>query len=277
MSVALSGLRFISHCYQGLRSLRSLTPDYVVAPSGLQQLPAKPQAAHSEVVPFVHVVSFRYLIPVGRSRRAEPLACAALRTPGSSPRTRPPCCPPRTPGCASRCGPGTSGRARSPPHSRRSSISASSSARSVSTSRSLVGSSSSSRLPPLRSSFARWMRFRSPPEQLPTSFCWSGPLKLNRAHVAAAGDLLLAEHDVVGAAGDLLEDRVLVVEGVAVLIDVGRASPSAPTVSLPASGFSWPTIILNSVVLPAPFGPMTPTMPPFGRLKVMSSKSRLSP
>ena len=37
---------------------------------------------------------------------------------------------------------------------------------------------------PPRSSFANWMRFRSPPEQLPTIFCWSGPLKLNRATYA---------------------------------------------------------------------------------------------
>ena len=43
------------------------------------------------------------------------------------------------------------------------SISASSSAPSVSTSRSLVGSSRSRTFPPERSSFARWTRFRSPP------------------------------------------------------------------------------------------------------------------
>src|SRR5205823_11748395 len=59
------------------------------------------------------------------------------------------------------------------------SSSASSSARSVSTSRSFVGSSSSRTLPPLRSSFARWTRLRSPPDSLPTRFCWSEPLKLN--------------------------------------------------------------------------------------------------
>ena len=29
----------------------------------------------------------------------------------------------------------------------------------------------------------------------------------------------------------------------------------------PLSGFSSPVIIRNSVVLPTPFGPMTPTMP----------------
>src|SRR5207237_838418 len=60
------------------------------------------------------------------------------------------------------------------------SSSASSSARSVSTSRSFVGSSSRSTLPPLRSSFARCTRLRSPPERSDTRFCWSEPLKLNQ-------------------------------------------------------------------------------------------------
>ena len=31
----------------------------------------------------------------------------------------------------------------------------------------------------MRRSFARWTRFRSPPERSPTRFCWSAPLKLN--------------------------------------------------------------------------------------------------
>ena len=60
------------------------------------------------------------------------------------------------------------------------SSSASSSARRVSTSRSLVGSSSNSRLPPLFRSFARCTRLRSPPERSATRFCWSAPLKLKR-------------------------------------------------------------------------------------------------
>ena len=45
----------------------------------------------------------------------------------------------------------------------------------------------------------------------------------------------------------------------------------------PSSGLSWPTIMRNSVVLPAPFGPITPTMPPGGSLKERSSISSLSP
>src|SRR6185295_4378846 len=46
---------------------------------------------------------------------------------------------------------------------------------------------------------------------------------------------------------------------------------------LPASGVSWPTIMRKRVVLPAPFGPMTPTMPPGGSANERLSMSRLSP
>src|SRR2546430_1935310 len=63
---------------------------------------------------------------------------------------------------------------------------ASSSARSVSTSRSFVGSSSRSTLPPERRSFARWTRLRSPPERSPTFFCWSAPRKFKEAAYARA-------------------------------------------------------------------------------------------
>ena len=35
----------------------------------------------------------------------------------------------------------------------------------------------------------------------------------------------------------------------------------------PQSGFSWPVIMRKSVVLPAPLGPMMPTIPPGGSEK----------
>ena len=38
----------------------------------------------------------------------------------------------------------------------------------------------------------------------------------------------------------------------------------SPTFKFPSSGFSTPVSILNNVVLPAPFGPITPTIPPGG-------------
>jgi hypothetical protein len=59
--------------------------------------------------------------------------------------------------------------------------SASSRARRVFTSRSLVGSSSSSTLAPDLKILARWTRLRSPPDSVPTFFCWSLPAKLKRA------------------------------------------------------------------------------------------------
>ena len=51
----------------------------------------------------------------------------------------------------------------------------------------------------------------------------------------------------------------------------------SPTLMSPESGFSSPMIILNSVVLPAPLGPMTPTMPLRGSENDRSSMSSRSP
>ncbi len=44
----------------------------------------------------------------------------------------------------------------------------------------------------------------------------------------------------------------------------------------PLSGFSNPIIILNSVDLPAPLGPIMPTIAPAGILKLKLSMSNLS-
>jgi hypothetical protein len=46
---------------------------------------------------------------------------------------------------------------------------------------------------------------------------------------------------------------------------------------VPASGCSAPVTIRNNVVFPAPFGPITPTMPPRGSVKFTSSISSVSP
>ena len=103
-----------------------------------------------------------------------------------------------------------------------------------------------------------------------------GALEVEPAAIGAAGHLpLVAELHVVEAARDLLPDGLL---GVEVRRGSGRRSTSftvSPSRIAPASGFSLPVIILNSVVLPAPFGPMTPTMPPGGSLKSRSSISEL--
>src|SRR5207249_7438025 len=51
----------------------------------------------------------------------------------------------------------------------------------------------------------------------------------------------------------------------------------SPTRSVPPSGRSSPVMRRKSVVLPAPFGPMIPTMAPRGRENVSPSKRSLSP
>jgi hypothetical protein len=51
----------------------------------------------------------------------------------------------------------------------------------------------------------------------------------------------------------------------------------SPIFSSPSSAVSLPTIILNSVVLPAPLGPIMPTMPPRGSENDSPSKRSLSP
>ena len=102
------------------------------------------------------------------------------------------------------------------------SSSASSSARSVSTSRSFVGSSSSSTLPPERSSFARWTRLRSPPLRSDDALLLVGAPEVEPGDVLARVDLAPAELDRVVAAGDLLPDRARRVEARARLVDVGQ-------------------------------------------------------
>ena len=102
------------------------------------------------------------------------------------------------------------------------------------------------------------------------------PAEVEPGDVLARVHLALAELDRVEAAGDLLPDRALRVEVAAGLVDVGELTVS-PTRSSPASGSSSPAIIRKSVVLPAPFGPITPTMPPGGSENDRSSTSRRSP
>ena len=51
----------------------------------------------------------------------------------------------------------------------------------------------------------------------------------------------------------------------------------SPSLIFPASGFSCPVMIRKSVVLPAPLGPITPTIAPAGILNERSSMSCRSP
>jgi hypothetical protein len=53
------------------------------------------------------------------------------------------------------------------------------------------------------------------------------------------------------------------------------SSPANSTA--PAVGRIWPRIALNSVVLPLPLGPMTPTISPGPTLKLTPSTARIAP
>ena len=91
-----------------------------------------------------------------------------------------------------------------------------------------------------------------------------GAVEVERRRVGARFDLALAELDAVLAAGDLLPDRRSRDRGRRAPGRRRRAPRSSPIRSSPASGVSSPVIMRKSVVLPAPFGPITPTMPPGG-------------
>mmetsp|Transcript_29408 Transcript_29408/g.75018 ORF Transcript_29408/g.75018 Transcript_29408/m.75018 type:complete len:214 (-) Transcript_29408:1421-2062(-) len=153
---------------------------------------------------------------------------------------------------------------------------ASSRQRSVATSRSLVGSSSSSRLPLCLSVLARCSRLRSPPDSCPTFFCWSRPLKLYQEQYARVGTERpdRSTSSLPSLISSYTERSGL---SAARLWSTYMGTTVSPSSRVPLSGVSCPMIMRNSVDLPAPLPPMMPTTAPGGTLNVMSSTSSLSP
>ena len=143
---------------------------------------------------------------------------------------------------------------------------ASSRARNVPTSRSLVGSSRSRTLPPL-------FHQRSQMESVPLSsrevlhlLLLIRPPETELAGVGAGIDFVPAHQDqLLAAVGDLLPHRAARPAANPGSDPRTRAPRSHRFESVPASGDSSPTIIRKRVVLPAPLGPTTPTMPPAGK------------
>ena len=116
---------------------------------------------------------------------------------------------------------------------------------------------------------------RSPPERLATFFCWSRAAEIERAAVGARVHRARAEGDLVLAAADLLPDGLVAVERPH-LVGVGQLDRLADA-DRAAVGFSLPGDHPSRVVLPAPFGPITPTMEPGGIAALKLSSSRRSP
>ena len=95
-------------------------------------------------------------------------------------------------------------------------------------------------------------------------------------HERARVDRLLAEHELFLAAGNLFPHGLVGVQRLARLVDVTDLHRLAD-LERAGVGLLPPVNMRNSVVLPAPFGPMTPTMPALGSVKSRSSISIRSP
>ena len=102
-----------------------------------------------------------------------------------------------------------------------------------------------------------------------------GPLKLNLAAVRRElATLQLAQHDVVRPAASLPGTRCSSgFSAFPALVHVRDLHGRADGELAPRPASPTPRSCLKSVVLPAPFGPMTPTMPPLGRLNVQVSRT----
>ena len=155
--------------------------------------------------------------------------------------------------------------------------SASSSARSVSTSRSFDGSSSSSTLPPLQQRRGKMQPAALAAGQLPDVLLLVAALEVEAAEIGARRHLEPADGEDVLAAGDRLPRGLVVGQRFARLVDDGELRRMADDDLARVRLLACRVIIRNSVVLPAPFGPMTPTIAPGGTLNDRSSISSRSP
>ena len=97
-------------------------------------------------------------------------------------------------------------------------------------------------------------------------FLLVGSREVEAGDVGAGVDLAVAEADEFGVLGYGLVDGLVGVNALVLLVYIE-----------PLSGCSMPMMRRKRVVLPAPLGPMTPTMPAGGREKVRCSKRSLSP
>ena len=102
-------------------------------------------------------------------------------------------------------------------------------------------------------------------------------LEVEAAEVGARRHLELADGEDVLAAGDRLPRGLVVGQRFARLVDDGELRRMADDDRRRCPASRLPVIIRNSVVLPAPLGPMMPTIAPGGTLNDRSSISSRSP
>ena len=99
--------------------------------------------------------------------------------------------------------------------------------------------------------------------QLADAFLLVAALEIELPDIGPRRHRALAELDLVQPVRDHLPDGLRIVEIVTRLVDIAELDRIADGEGAVVGG-SPPVIIRNSVVLPAPFGPMTPTIPPGG-------------
>mmetsp|Transcript_41471 Transcript_41471/g.81314 ORF Transcript_41471/g.81314 Transcript_41471/m.81314 type:complete len:276 (-) Transcript_41471:992-1819(-) len=152
----------------------------------------------------------------------------------------------------------------------RKSFNPSSNFRSVSTSRSLVGSSRISTLQPRFSDLARWTRFRSPPDSWWIFFSWAWPPKLNWA-TYCRGRIVIELLITISSSFPAISCHTLLSSSNSSLICSLYANVTVfPRVTSPLSGFTLAVISLRRVVLPQPLGPTIPTTCPLNSRNVKS-------
>ena len=141
-------------------------------------------------------------------------------------------------------------------------------------SRSLVGSSSSKRLAPDRSILAR-SRGALSAGKLTDFFSAGRALEVECRAICARIYLFLPKENLVVAVRDFLPNGFM-----PAACRANRSNSLSSRTCRPRFRrrlVFLPVIIRNRVVLPAPFGPMTPTISPGGNLKVRSSIRSVSP
>ena len=122
--------------------------------------------------------------------------------------------------------------------------------------------------------FASCRRLRSPPDSVPTFFCWSADLKLYQEQYARV-DGSGPERDLLRAPAQFLVHRLLIGQRCAVLVDVHQLDRLHGQCASVRDVL--PVIILKSVVLPAPLAPTMPTTAPGGMMQLRSSMSSPRP
>mmetsp|Transcript_28654 Transcript_28654/g.93031 ORF Transcript_28654/g.93031 Transcript_28654/m.93031 type:complete len:267 (-) Transcript_28654:850-1650(-) len=155
-------------------------------------------------------------------------------------------------------------------------LTASSSDRRVSTSKSFVGSSKRSTLTPDLSVFAKCTRLRSPPDKSPTSFSCAEPLMLNAAVYARTlssrpptrimcSPCAISSYTTLSS---FMSKRDCVTTPIFTVV---------PMSTRPASGAKSPAMMRKSVDLPVPFPPMMPMRsPPSTFSEKLSKRTRPS-